>query len=47
MCAWEFDNNDKVKEVRTVYDRFSTLEQAATDIGKLMVGIIAKQFVVK
>jgi len=47
MCAWEFDNNDKVKEIRTVYDRFSTLEQAATGIGKLMVGLIAKQFVVK
>ncbi len=44
MCAWEFDNNDKVKEVRTVYDRF---EQAATGIGKWMVGLIAKQFVVK
>jgi len=47
MCAWEFDNNDKVKEVRTVYDRFSTLEQTATGIGKWMVGIIAKEFVVK
>jgi len=47
MCAWEFDNNDKVKECRTVYDRFSTLEQAATGIGKFMVGLIAKQFVVK
>jgi hypothetical protein len=47
MCAWEFDDNDKVKAIRTVYDRFSTLEQAATGIGKLMVGLIAKQFVVK
>ena len=47
MCAWEFDKNDKVKEVRTIYDRFSTLEQAATGIGKWMVGLIAKQFVVK
>ena len=47
MCAWEFDDNDKVKEVRTIYDRFSTLEQAATGIGKWMVGLIAKQFVVK
>ncbi len=47
MCAWEFDDNDKVKEVRTVYDRFSTLEQAATGIGKFIVGLIAKQFVVK
>jgi len=47
MCAWEFDHDNKVKEVRTVYDRFSTLEQAATGIGKWMVGLIAKQFVVK
>ena len=47
MCAWEFDNNDKVKACRTVYDRFSTLEQAATGIGKFMVGMIAKQFAVK
>jgi hypothetical protein len=47
MCAWEFDDNDKVREIRTVYDRFSTLEQAATGIGKWMVGLIAKQFVVK
>ncbi len=47
MCAWEFDNDNKVKEIRTVYDRFSTLEQAATGIGKWMVGLIAKQFVVK
>ena len=47
MCAWEFDENDKVKEVRTVYDRFSTLEQAATGVGKFMVNLIAKQFFVK
>ena len=47
MCAWEFDSDNKVKEIRTVYDRFSTLEQAASGIGKWMVGLIAKQFVVK
>lgn len=47
MCAWEFDENDKVKNLRTVYDRFSTLEQAATGLGKFMVNLIAKQFVVK
>lgn len=47
MCAWEFDENNKVKEVRTVYDRFSTLEQAATGIGKFMVDLIGKKFVVK
>ncbi len=47
MCAWEFNNDNKVKEIRTVFDRFSTLEQAATGIGKWMVGLIAKEFVVK
>ena len=47
MCAWEFNEDDKVKECRTVYDRFSTLEQAATGIGKFMVGLIAKQFAVR
>ena len=47
MCAWEFNDDDKVKECRTVYDRFSTLEQAATGIGKFMVGLIAKQFAVR
>jgi hypothetical protein len=30
-----------------IFDRFSTLEQAATGIGKIMVGLIAKQFVVR
>jgi len=44
MCAWEFDDNDKVKACRTIYDRFSTLEQAATGIGKMMVGLISKKF---
>jgi len=47
MCAWEFNDDDKVKECRTVYDRFSTLEQAATGIGKIMIGMIAKQFAVR
>ncbi|MBC2733613.1 MAG: nuclear transport factor 2 family protein [Desulfobacteraceae bacterium] len=47
MCAWEFNKDDKVKECRTVYDRFSTLEQAASGIGKFMVGLIAKQFTVR
>ncbi|BBO79274.1 hypothetical protein DSCW_66910 [Desulfosarcina widdelii] len=47
MCAWEFDDEYKVKALRTVYDRFSTLEQAATGIGKFMVNLIAKQFVVR
>lgn len=47
MCAWEFDDNDKVTEVRTVYDRFSTLEQAATGVGKFFVNQIGKKFEVK
>ncbi len=47
MCAWEFDDNNKAKEVRTVYDRFSTLEQASTGVGKLIVKLIGKKFIVK
>ncbi|OQY49867.1 MAG: hypothetical protein B6230_07365 [Desulfobacteraceae bacterium 4572_89] len=47
MCAWEFDKNDKVKAMRTVYDRFSTLEQAATGIGKFFVNQVGKKFEVK
>lgn len=47
MCAWEFNEDGKVRACRTVYDRFSTLEQAATGIGKIMVGLIAKQFTVR
>jgi len=46
MCAWEFDDNNKVKEMRTIYDRFSTLEQAATGVGKFFVNLIGKKFVV-
>ena len=47
MCAWEFDDTNKIKEVRTVYDRFSTLEQAATGVGKFIVNQIGKKFIVK
>ena len=47
ICAWEFDDNNKVKEIRTVYDRFSTLEQAATGVGKFLVNQIGKKFIVK
>ncbi len=47
MCAWEFDDDQKVTEVRTVYDRFSTLEQAATGVGKFLVNQIGKKFEVK
>ena len=47
MCAWEFDDNDKVTEIRTVYDRFSTLEQAAKGISKFVINQIGKKFEVK
>jgi len=47
MCAWVFDENNKVKEIRTVYDRFSTMQQAATGISGFIVGMIGKQFEVK
>ena len=47
MCAWEFDDDHKVKEVRTIYDRFSTLQQAATGVGKFMVGLMAKRLEVQ
>ncbi len=47
MCAWKFNDDDKVSECRTTNDRFSTLEQALTGIGKIMVGSIAKQFTVR
>ena len=47
MCAWEFDENNKVKEIRTIYDRFSTMQQAATGVSGFIVGMIGKQFEVK
>ena len=47
MCAWVFDENNKVKEIRTIYDRFSTMQQAATGISGFIVGMIGKQFEVK
>ena len=47
MCAWEFNDNNKIKEVRTVYDRFSTLEQAATGVGKFVINQIGKKFIVR
>ena len=42
MCAYEF-SGDKIKEVRTTYDRLSMAQQAATGLGKWMVNLIVKQ----
>ena len=42
MCAYEF-SGDKIKEVRTTYDRLSMAQQAAGGLGKWMVGLIVKQ----
>jgi len=42
MCAYEF-SGDKIKEVRTAYDRLLMAQQAATGLGKWMVNLIVKQ----
>ncbi|MFQ5996442.1 MAG: nuclear transport factor 2 family protein [Dehalococcoidales bacterium] len=42
MCAYEF-SGDKIKEVRTTYDRLLMAQQAATGLGKWMVNMIVKQ----
>ena len=42
MCAYEF-SGDKIKEVRTTYDRLSMAQQAATGLGKWMANMIVKQ----
>ena len=43
MCAWEF-TNDKVQEVRTVYDRLLMAKQAAKGwFAKRLVNSIVKQ----
>jgi len=43
MCAWEF-TNDKVQEVRTVYDRLLMAKQAAKGwFAKTLVNSIVKQ----
>lgn len=42
ICAYEF-SGDKIKEIRTTYDRLSMAEQAATGLGKWMVNLIVKQ----
>jgi hypothetical protein len=43
MCAYEF-TNDKIKEVRTVYDRLLMAKQAAKGwLSKTLVNSIVKQ----
>ena len=42
ICAYEF-SGDKIKEVRTTYDRLLMAQQGATGLGKWMVNMIAKQ----
>lgn len=42
MCAYEF-SDDKIKEVRAVYDRLLMAKQAAKGLGKWMVNMIVKQ----
>jgi len=42
ICAYEF-SGDKIKEVRTTYDRLLMAQQAATGLGKWMVNMIVKQ----
>ena len=42
MCAYEFSDN-KIKEVRTTFDRLLMAQQAATGLGKWMVNMVVKQ----
>ena len=43
LCAWEL-KDDKIKEVRTVYDRLSLAKQAARGwLAKWLVGQVVKQ----
>ena len=42
MCAYEF-SGDKIKEVRTTYDRLSMAQKVAGGLGKWMVNMIIKQ----
>ena len=42
MCAYEF-SGDKIKEVRTTYDRLLMAQQVAGGLGKWMVNMIVKQ----
>jgi ketosteroid isomerase-like protein len=43
LCAWEL-KDDKIKEIRTVYDRLSLVKQAARGwLAKWLVGQVVKQ----
>ena len=42
FCAYEFEG-DKIKEVRTAFDRLSMAQQAASGLPKMMVNMIVKQ----
>ncbi len=42
FCAYEFEG-DKIKEVRSAYDRLSMAQQVASGLPKMMVNMIAKQ----
>ena len=42
MCAYEF-SGDKIKEVRTTYDRLLMAQQVAGGLGKWMVNSMVKQ----
>jgi len=42
MCAYEF-SGEKIKEMRTTYDRLLLAKQAATGMGKWLVNMIVKQ----
>lgn len=42
ICAYEF-SGDKIKEVRTTYDRLLMAQQVAGGLGKWMVNMVVKQ----
>ena len=42
FCAYEFEG-DKIKEVRSAFDRLSMAQQVASGLPKMMVNMIVKQ----
>jgi len=42
FCAYEFEG-DKIKEVRSAYDRLSMAQQVASGLPRMMVNMIVKQ----
>jgi len=42
MCAYEFEG-DKIKNVRTTYDRLSMAQQSVSGLPKMMINMIVKQ----